>query len=127
MRPKVTKAKTTTVSTIINNPLALPFSKEEPKAKEIGGCGAWISRLLHAETANTKSSDDAKCAYAVVVFGNKPKFCLEAAVLGFSLKSRTAHHLVLLHTDDVPKVWLEVCEHVGWQTKRIEHLPYHKS
>ena len=123
MRPKVTKAKTTTVSTIINNHHQQP---EKPKAKEIGGCGAWISRLLHAETANTKSSDDAKCAYAVVVFGDKPKYCLEAAVLGFSLKSRTTHHLVLMHTDDVPKVWLEVCEHVGWETRRIEYLEYHK-
>ena len=125
--PSSTRCKTTTVSTTINNQFALPFSKEEPKAEEMGGCGTWITRLLHAETANSMSSGDAKCAYVVVVFGDKPKYCLEAAVLGFSLKSRTAHDMVLMHTDDVPKVWLEVCEHVGWQTKRIEHLPYHKS
>ena len=83
--------------------------------------------LVHAETANTMSSGDTKCAHVAVVFGDKPKYCLEAAVLGFSLKSRTAHHMVLMHTDDVPKVWLEVCEHVGWQTRRIEHLEYNKS
>ena len=88
--------------------------------------GSFISRLLYSETTDGGVGDE-RCAFVIVVFGTNPAYCLEAAVLGLSLRKRTRHHMVLMHTDDVPKVWLEVCEHVGWVTRRIEHVVYHKS
>jgi lipopolysaccharide biosynthesis glycosyltransferase len=88
--------------------------------------GEYISRLLHTENSD-KGNAGGKYAFVAVVFGSDPAYCLEAAVLGTSLKKHTQHHMVLLHTDDVPEDWLDVCEKVGWRKHCIEHIPCHKS
>ena len=62
-------------------------------------------------------------AYCVLLYGKHASYCVEAAVLGMSLRTvRTQPDMVLLHTPDVPKEWLKILKEVGWQPRPVDKL-----
>jgi len=65
-----------------------------------------------------------KFAFVAVIFGRDPKYCVEAAVLGWSLKQVGAQHpYVLLHTGDVPSRYLRILkDDVGWELKMVNKI-----
>ena len=64
------------------------------------------------------------CAFVVTLYGDNPCYCLEAAVLGWSLKNtQTIHSMVCLYTDAVSKDWLQILRYeVGWDTREVKLL-----
>ena len=71
-----------------------------------------------------RAAADSEFAYATVIFGDDPRFPLEAAVMGASLKARTKMDMVCLHTEEVPEVWREVLVSVGWKLQEVQHTDY---
>ena len=61
-------------------------------------------------------------AFVTVLWGTSSKHCLDALVLGMSLRLvRTQHDMVLLHTSDVPSCWLQVLQRF-WELRLVRHL-----
>ena len=44
--------------------------------------------------------------------------------MGASLRARTQHGMVLLHTAEVPPPWLRTLRAVGWTLRCVGHVPY---
>ena len=90
-----------------------------------GGCGKGSEREVKGFDDDSWQSDPRgrPCAFVVTLFGNHPGYCVDAAVLGLSLKkTRTRHRMVLLHTEDVDPDWVEALGRVGWETRLCKHL-----
>ena len=64
-----------------------------------------------------------RCAFVVTVFGNDVKYCVDAAVLGQSIRATgTQHKMILLKTIDVDEQWVQVLRAVGWEVRECTHL-----
>ena len=62
-------------------------------------------------------------AFVCIIFGSHPQYCLEAAVLGFSLRrTGTAHDMVLLHDNQVPHTWFHLLKWIGWKVVLVDRL-----
>ena len=61
-------------------------------------------------------------AWVTCIFGRKLTHCIEAAVLGSTLKVSTIHELVAMYTKDVPDVGLGLLRQVGWKLRPVEYL-----
>lgn len=93
-------------------------------------------KLAHTEAAAPHSSpsgasssnhvDGAKeprYAYVTLIYGKESEgYCIDAAVLAHSLKPKTRHKLVLMHTKDVPRDWLKILEDVGWELRPVRYI-----
>ena len=63
------------------------------------------------------------CAFVVTVFGDNVRYCVDAAVLGQSIRATgTKHSMILLKTMDVDEQWVEVLRAVGWEVRQCNHL-----
>ena len=63
-----------------------------------------------------------------MLWGSNPGYSLEAAVLGYSIRTTgTRHEMVLLHSADVPHGWLNLLRKVGWTLRLVEKLECHRS
>jgi len=73
--------------------------------------------------AQASSSRQKRYAFVTVLFGNHHGYCVDAAVLGESLRqSQTAHEMLMLHTSDVPAQWLKVLAEIGWELRLVDYL-----
>jgi len=72
------------------------------------------------------SAEDSKYACVTVVFGDKPAYFLEACVMGYSLRRKTKHDMVLLYTKEVPFVWRAAFQTIGWKIHEVDHIEYKK-
>ena len=62
-------------------------------------------------------------AFVSTLFGSKVAYCIDALVLGESLRiHQTKHPYILLITDDVPGKWKSVLIKVGWQLRTVEYI-----
>ena len=70
-----------------------------------------------------KQAPKQQFAFVALVYGARPEYCVEAAVLGASLReSGTAYPYVLLHTPDVPRAYLDVLAEVGWELTGVPYI-----
>ena len=79
------------------------------------------SRLLSERTQETGSL---RYAYAAAIWGDGQSlagFVQGALVLGASLKSHSNYDRVLMHTDEVPMVYLELLQHV-WTLQPVSRI-----
>jgi hypothetical protein len=64
-----------------------------------------------------------RCAWVACIFGSKYSYCIEAAVLGSTLKSTgTTKDFVAMHTADVPKIGLKFLQQVGWTRRLVDYI-----
>ena len=61
------------------------------------------------------------CAFVVTVFGHDAGYCVDAAVLGESIRrTGTKHRMILLKTRDVDEQWVQALRAVGWEVRECE-------
>ncbi|CAE8617493.1 unnamed protein product, partial [Polarella glacialis] len=98
----------------------LASSLHRLKSSRLVGGGSLVAM---AQNAALQKQLRGPFAFVTVLFGTSYGYCIEAAVLGESLRATgTKHALLLLHTADVPSEWLCMLQAVGWQLRQVEYL-----
>ena len=87
----------------------------------------WWKRLprswLDASRNGAPCVVDSSMAFVGILFGTDVAYCMDALVLGESLKRQgTRHPYVLLITEEVPRPWRGVLEKVGWELREVPYL-----
>ena len=96
---------------------------QQPTSSNHTGSQYYNVNVGHREDPWEREPCGRPCAFVVTLFGHHPGYCLDAAVLGYSIRrTDTVHSMVLLHTKDVDRQWLEALRQVGWETRQCAHV-----
>lgn len=100
--------------------------------RHLPSVGTWLTPLLFHGKAPERSapsnaghaSGGPRCAYVGILYGgagpDAARYVRDARVMGFTLrKSGTSHDLVLLHTGDLPRAYLETLGQI-WTLRRVD-------